>query len=130
MFGLASVDLVEVEAPTWHIAQHLPAIRWVPLHCICHHCMAPQTWHNAQYLLAIRWLPLHLSSLYGSSDMARCSTPACHQVSPPALHLLLLESLMDMAHRLLLDSTWKQSLECLRLLSCLSAAMKGCSGQQ
>ncbi|KAL0043136.1 hypothetical protein WJX79_010214 [Trebouxia sp. C0005] len=27
VFGLASVDLVEVEAPTWHIAQHLPAIR-------------------------------------------------------------------------------------------------------
>ena len=46
VFGLASVDLVEVEAPTWHIAQHLPAIRWVPLHCICHHCMAPQTWHS------------------------------------------------------------------------------------
>ena len=43
VFGLASVDLVEVEAPTWHIAQHLPAIRWVPLHCICHHCVAPQT---------------------------------------------------------------------------------------
>lgn len=27
VFGLASVDLVEVEAPTWHIAEHLPAIR-------------------------------------------------------------------------------------------------------
>lgn len=28
VFGLASVDLVEVEAPTWHIAEHLPAIRY------------------------------------------------------------------------------------------------------
>ncbi|KAL3141693.1 hypothetical protein ABBQ32_004380 [Trebouxia sp. C0010 RCD-2024] len=27
VFGLASVDLVEVEAPTWHIAEHLPSIR-------------------------------------------------------------------------------------------------------
>lgn len=27
VFGLASVDLVEVDAPTWHIAEHLPAIR-------------------------------------------------------------------------------------------------------
>lgn len=27
VFGLASVDLVETEAPTLHIAQHLPAIR-------------------------------------------------------------------------------------------------------
>jgi len=50
VFGLASVDLVEVEAPTWHIAQHLPAIRWFPSPCtasVIHHCMAPQTWHNA-----------------------------------------------------------------------------------
>ena len=28
VFGLASVDLVEVDAPTWHIAEHLPAIRY------------------------------------------------------------------------------------------------------
>lgn len=28
VFGLASVDLVETEGPTLHIAQHLPAIRY------------------------------------------------------------------------------------------------------
>ena len=33
VFGLASVDLVETEGPTWHIAQHLPAIRCTPLFC-------------------------------------------------------------------------------------------------
>lgn len=37
VFGLASVDLVEVEEPTWHIAQHLPSIRWVtPLLLLLH----------------------------------------------------------------------------------------------
>ena len=70
VFGLASVDLVEVEAPTWHIAQHLPAIRWVtppPLHCICHHCLAPQTWLFAQHLPAI----IVTSHPTGSADVGQ-----------------------------------------------------------
>ncbi len=27
VFGLASVDLVELDAPTLHVAQHLPSIK-------------------------------------------------------------------------------------------------------
>ncbi len=98
----------QVGAPALHLsslhgssdmAQHLLAIRWVPLHCICQHCMAPQTWLIAQHLPAIRWVPpaLHLSSLHGSSDMAHCSTPACHQVGPTAPNLSSLHGFSDIA---------------------------------
>ena len=36
VFGLASVDLVEVDAPTWHIAEHLPSIRYSSIHPYIH----------------------------------------------------------------------------------------------
>ena len=94
----------QVGAPALHLsslhgssdmAQHLLAIRWVPLHCICQHCMAPQTWLIAQHLPGIRWVP---PALHGSSDLAHCSTPACYQVGSTALHLSALHGSSDMAH--------------------------------
>ncbi len=66
-------------AQMWHNAQ-LPTIT-TKFHCICHHCMAPQTWLIAQHLPAIRWVLLHCichPSLHGSSHMAQCIITADH----------------------------------------------------